>query len=158
MDPSAPHCHARRTLAGIVRAGGVLYAALSVLPLVFLVAAGGGWAGERATVISTTKHDGRVYDGFALAYEGLAGGVLLWGELLIVLGALALSFARGRLALGAHGVLAAWALLLAANVWWVVLSGGYGPMRWMLPIVTLGAALVIGRGLLAPRGQPSASA
>ncbi len=140
---------ARNTLTGTVRAAGALYACLSVLPLVLLVATAGGWPGERATVVSTSKPDGRVYDGFAMTYEGVLGGVLLWAQMLAVLAALPLSFTRGRTGLAAHGVLAAWTLLLAANFWWVTLAGGYDAMRWTLPVVAGGFVLVAGRGTLA---------
>jgi len=124
---------------------GAVYAAASAGPLAVLLVASGGWPGERATVISTTKFEGRRYDGVGLAYEGALGGVLLWGELALVLVAFGLSFARGRLALAGHAVLVAWAALLAANFWWVSLAGDYAGVRWALPIVTVGAALVVAR-------------
>lgn len=117
---------------------------LSLLPLCFLLGAGHGWPAERSTVISI-MNDGREYDGFGLTYEGLGGGLLLWGELLLVVAALVLSRRGGWPARIAHVGLVAWALLLAANFWWVIAASGYRGIAWMLPIVTLGAGLVAAR-------------
>lgn len=134
-------------------AGGTAYLVLSLLPLCFLLIAGGGWPTERSTVISTTLYDGREYDGFGLTYEGLGGGLLLWGELLLVVAALVLSCRGGRLARIAHVGSVAWAVLLAGNFWWVIAGCGYRDAAWMLPIVTLGAGLVVARSFraLGPR-------
>jgi hypothetical protein len=136
-------------------AGGTVYLVLSLLPLSFLLAAGGGWPTERSTVISITRN-GREYDGFGLTYEGLAGGLLLWGELLLVASAVVLSRRGGRFARTAHAGLIAWALLLAANFWWVIAASGYLLIVWMLPIVTLGAGFVVVRWRQAPGSRAPA--
>jgi hypothetical protein len=133
-------------IAQLASAGGTVYLVLSLFPLGYLLAAGRGWPTERSTVISVTRHDGREFDGFGLTYEGLGGGLLLWSELLAVIAALLLSRGGGCFARIAHLGLAAWALMLAANFWWVISAGDYRAVDWMLPIVTLGAGLVVARG------------
>ena len=132
-------------LARLSRAGGTAYVVLSLAPLCFLIATGGGWPAERSTVISITVDGGREYDGFGLTSEGHAGGLWLWGELLLVLAALVLSRRGGRPARIADVALVAWSVLLAANFWWVIAASGYLGLAWMLPIVTLGAGLVAAR-------------
>ncbi len=150
-------------LLRLAGASGTVYLVLSLFPLSFLIAAGHGWPRERSTVISITKSDGREFDGFGLTYQGFGGGLLLWSELLLVIAALVVSFRGGRGARVAHAGLLAWALFLALNFWWVVGAGDYRPIAWMLPIVTLGAVLVLVRwrhasGLRAPHGCNARSA
>jgi hypothetical protein len=145
-------------LLRLAGAGGTVYLVLSLFPLSFLIAAGRGWPTERSTVISVTKGDGREYDGFGLTYQGFGGGLLLWSEILLVVVALVASFRGGRFVRAAHTGLLAWALFLALNFWWVIVAGSYRPIAWMLPIVTLGAVLVLVRwrqasGLRAPTGR-----
>ncbi len=134
-----------RWIARFASAGGTAYLVLSLVPLGFLLASGRGWPTERSAVISISRGDGREYDGFGLTYEGLGGGILLWGELLLVIAALILTWRERRLARIAHLGLVLWALLLAANFWWVITASGYGAIAWMLPIVTLGAGMVLVR-------------
>jgi hypothetical protein len=143
-------------------ASGTIYLVLSLFPLGFLIAASHGWPSERSTVISVTRFDGREYDGFGLTYQGLAGGLLLWSELLLVIAALVVSFRGGRCARVAHAAQLAWALFLAVNFWWVAGASGYRPIAGMLPVVTLGALLVLARwrqasGLRVPDGQAAHS-
>ena len=135
----------RDRLMRLAGASGTIYLVLSLFPLCFLIAASHGWPSERSTVISVTSFDGREYDGFGLTYQGLAGGVLLWSELLLVIAALEVSFRGGRFARIAHAALLAWALFLAANFWWVASASGNRPIAGMLPIVTIGALLVLVR-------------
>ena len=141
----AKHSGIGDRLPRLAGAWGTVNLVLSLFPLSFLIAAGHGWPTERSTVISVTKGDGREYDGFALTYQGFGGGLLLWSELLLVIAALVVSFRGGRCARLAHAGLLAWALFLAANFWWVIGEGDYLPIAWMLPIVTLGAVLVLVR-------------
>jgi hypothetical protein len=75
---------------------------------------------------------------------------LLWGEHLFVAAGLILSCRGDRFARIAHVGLVAWAVLLAANFWWVFAASGFRPLAWMLPIVTLGAGMVVARWLQSP--------
>jgi hypothetical protein len=138
-----------KRIARRAAAAGTAYLLLSLLPLCFLLAAGLGWPTERSTVISVTLHDGREVHGFGLTYQGFGGGLLLWGELLFVVAALILSCRGDRIARIAHAGLIAWAVLLAASFWWVIVASGFLALGWMLPIVTLGAGLVVARWLQA---------
>jgi hypothetical protein len=149
-------------LLRVAGAWGTVYLVLSLVPLAFLIAAGHGWPTERSTVISVTDNDGSQYDGFGLTYQGFGGGLLLWSELLLVVAALMVSVRGGRFARVAHAGLLAWALFLALNFWWVIGAGDYLPIAWMLPIVTVGAVLVLVRwwqasGLRAPTGRDAHS-
>jgi len=143
----------RDRLLRLAGASGTVYLVLSLFPLGFLLAASHGWPTERSTVISVTKFDGREVDGFGLTYQGFRGGLLLWSELLLVVAALVVSFRNGRGARIAHAGLLAWALLLAANFWWVFGAGDFSQIAWMLPIVTIGAALVLVRWWQASRSR-----
>jgi hypothetical protein len=117
----------------------------SLLPLVVLLIAAGGWVGgERATVFETTTA-GRTISAWGLTYEGAAGSLLLWGELLLVAAALVIVGRTSNLLLRRASliVLIAWAALIAANIWWLRLEA-----RWdVLPAapiwVTLGCACVL---------------
>lgn len=125
----------------LARVGAVIYSALSTFPLVFLLAVSRGRVTERATVLSTTKYDGREFDGFGLTYNGLSGTALLWAQLLIVLVAVLVSCRRGVVGVSARGVLCAWALFLIANTAWVVLGGGYTQMAWLIAVAAVGGLL-----------------
>ncbi len=141
----------RRTawIARAVSGVGAVYAVVSVLPLILLLVFSGGWVTERASLIRVTTYKGREYSALGLTYTGTAGSVLLWAEIVLVLFATFLSTRRGRIAMGAHAALVAWGALLAIGVWWVVLAADYRDARWMLPIVTVGLALLTARAGLA---------
>lgn len=126
---------------GVVRVGAAAYSALSALPLVFLLVASRGWLTERATVLSTTKHDGRAFDGFGLTYDGAGGTMLLWAQLVIVLVAIGFSFRPGPLGVCARAAMCVWALFLLGNTLWVVLAGGYLQVSWLIAVAAVGGAL-----------------
>jgi hypothetical protein len=104
----------QRVIPKLLLAGGWLFAAGSLVPLLWLIWLSGGGL-LRAGFVFDTLAGGEHVTMPLLSYSGWPGFVLLWGEALVICGAILLTAFPRRVPLGGqrigHVVLVAWSML-----------------------------------------------